>query len=839
MCDTGLCGIFKNCAFITIIVYGVCHVTFEMIQTIVPIGFILIGVFTLGLYVVKLPRPDEEIVQKIVGRYLTEEEEYPDELYIKTVAHRGAGLDAPENSLAAFDYCNKKGCTSIEFDVTLTADDVPVVFHDKTLERVAESNKIISSTAWEDLNKIDISVHHPFKERFPDTRIPTLHETVSQLLKADQHMYIDIKTSNGKIIDIILDLYQEYPSLHSMAVVTSFYPNIIYYIRRANPKIVCSLAWRPYCFTYHNYTALEGKGEKKSLNPFKHVFLCVCDILYEWFLPRLTHNILGISLILLHKDCISPKVVADWKSRGVRVVAWPIYKMKESEKQKDEKQSWKTLSFKEKYAYISSHITVEPMVACYIMPSVLASLATQNLNLEKACRVNLAYPVEVCDALTARSTLNYTKEEAAVQQLVASMAVWKTILQSALPAFLILFIGAWSDRSGLRKPCMLMPIVGEFCTIIGLMTCTYFFYELPMEVCAIVEALFPALTGGWFTMFMGVFSYIADVTTVEMRTLRIGFVNVFCSVGIPIGMALSGILYKKIGFYGVFSVSGILYIVAFVYGYFKIEETPRENATGKLKSRCSFFKEFFDWNHILDTMKVAFKQGENNRRIKIMMLMLVVMVVIGPMHGEMVVIYLFTRFRFNWDEVDFSIFSTYNMVIGMIGTSVSVGLFSHFLKIDDAIIGVMSSASKILSSFVYTFATVAWVFYLGPIVEILNGTSFIAMRSIASKLVPTDELGKINSLIGVSEALMPLVYGPLYSATYASSMNTMPGAFFLLGGCLTVPACVIFGWMYLQHKKDAIRAEASKLAIENGTMDKKATTTGIDNAAFEIETQKI
>lgn len=47
------------------------------------------------------------------------------------------------------------------------------------------------------------------------------------------------------------------------------------------------------------------------------------------------------------------------------------------------------------------------------------------------------------------------------------------------------------------------------------------------------------------------------------------------------------------------------------------------------------------------------------------------------------------------------------------GTAVSVGLFSHILKIDDAIIGVLSSASKIISSFVYTFATVAWVFYLG------------------------------------------------------------------------------------------------------------------------------
>lgn len=57
---------------------------------------------------------------------------------------------------------------------------------------------------------------------------------------------------------------------------------------------------------------------------------------------------------------------------------------------------------------IWDNITVEPLLAFYIIPSILASLATQNLNLEKACRVNLAYSEDVCDALTRRDTANYT-----------------------------------------------------------------------------------------------------------------------------------------------------------------------------------------------------------------------------------------------------------------------------------------------------------------------------------------------------------------------------------------------------------------------------------------------
>ncbi len=74
------------------------------------------------------------------------------------------------------------------------------------------------------------------------------------------------------------------------------------------------------------------------------------------------------------------------------------------------------------------------------------------------------------------------------------MQGWKTILQSFLPCMLILFWGSWSDRHGRRKPCMLIPIFGEFCAAIGLILCTYF-ERASMEVAGVTEALFPGLAG--------------------------------------------------------------------------------------------------------------------------------------------------------------------------------------------------------------------------------------------------------------------------------------------------------------------------------------------------------
>uniref|UniRef100_A0A1A9VRP7 Major facilitator superfamily (MFS) profile domain-containing protein n=1 Tax=Glossina austeni TaxID=7395 RepID=A0A1A9VRP7_GLOAU len=510
---------------------------------------------------------------------------------------------------------------------------------------------------------------------------------------------------------------------------------------------------------------------------------------------------------------------------------------------KAEHDKGKLMTWRKKLFRIIENITVEPIVGAYIMPSVLSNLATQNLNLEKACRVNMNYDQEICDALTRRETANYTLEEETIQKMVAHMVAWKTVIQSVFPCLLILFWGSWSDRHHRRKPCILIPIVGEFLATVGLMLCV-FFENTPMEAAGLSEAIFPALTGGWFVMLMGVFSYIADITTEEERTLRIGILNVCFSVGVPIGTALSGVLLKKIGFYGVFSISATLYMISLVYGFLILPEPrakckPSDEKEKEKEKKKSLLADFFDKNHVLETFQVAFKKGANKRRKRVILLMVVVMVVIGPIYGEMNVMYLFTRYRFNWSEVEYSIFNTFAVVTSLIGVLFCVGILSHKLKLDDALVGVISSTSKILSGFVYAFATVSWHMYVGAVVEIFNGTSFIAMRSMATKLVSKDELGKVNSLFGVAEALMPVVYAPMYSTLYALTLKVFPGAFFVLGGAITILAVIIFLWMYnfqrhqLRQCADSIQQTDKTVSAISGNSNENNNT--IEAIAFVSE----
>lgn len=108
-------------------------------------------------------------------------------------------------------------------------------------------------------------------------------------------------------------------------------------------------------------------------------------------------------------------------------------------------------SFRHNFTHIARNITVEPLLPFYIIANILTAFAAQNLYLDKACRVNLAFNSSVCDALARRETALFQREDIEVQKVVASMNGWKAIVQTFIPCLMILFVGSWSDRHGRRK----------------------------------------------------------------------------------------------------------------------------------------------------------------------------------------------------------------------------------------------------------------------------------------------------------------------------------------------------------------------------------------------------
>ncbi|CAH2042401.1 unnamed protein product, partial [Iphiclides podalirius] len=450
--------------------------------------------------------------------------------------------------------------------------------------------------------------------------------------------------------------------------------------------------------------------------------------------------------------------------------------------------------------------TVEPCLFTFMLCTALSSLAVQNMHLEKSCRVNFQYSDDICDRIRDRNTTGLEKEVNDVQSLVANVVAWKFPLQTAIPALMVLFIGAWSDKTKKRKIFILFPFTGEIVANIGLLFATYYFKELSLTATALIEALPAAFTGSYIIIFMGMYSFMSDRTTVENRTFRLGMVTICVSLGTPTGTALSGILLRMLGYYGMFSLLLLLHTFSFVYGLFRLEDVlpPEEKceAIGESIGSNRFnrkIKEVFKL--VAETVMVALRPRAFGLRMQIISVILLYILMVGPLYGDSQVSYLYAIRKFNLNEVEFSIYGAINTILGLIGTFFCVTFLSKKLDVQDSVIGVLAGISRIASCFVFAFAPNREWYYSAPLFNIFSHTGLTAVRAIATKLVPTEEVAKLSSLMGVTEAIAPSIYMPTSSFIYISTIETFPGAFYLFDAALTVFALGLFIFIYVLTRR--------------------------------------
>ena len=119
-------------------------------------------------------------------------------------AHRGASGYAPENTLESFDLAAKMGAAGVELDVHLTKDDVLVVAHDETIERVSDGEGFIVEKTLGELKRYHFNKTHP---EYENATIPTLREVFELLKPTGLHINIELKNS-----------YIDYPGLEEKTI---------------------------------------------------------------------------------------------------------------------------------------------------------------------------------------------------------------------------------------------------------------------------------------------------------------------------------------------------------------------------------------------------------------------------------------------------------------------------------------------------------------------------------------------------------------------------------------------------------------------------------------------
>ncbi len=170
------------------------------------------------------------------------------------IGHRGASLEAPENTLAAFQMALDAGCDGVEFDVQLSRDGVPVVIHDYDLRRTGLSTERIGDLTSQELSQIDVGSW--FNAKFPgrsspsfaDETVPSLSSVLALLHGTDALIYIELKCTADsgytELAQAVCRSIRDSPLLSQM-IIKSFYLPALTVVRSIIPDIQTAALFSP------------------------------------------------------------------------------------------------------------------------------------------------------------------------------------------------------------------------------------------------------------------------------------------------------------------------------------------------------------------------------------------------------------------------------------------------------------------------------------------------------------------------------------------------------------------------------------------------------------------
>ncbi len=165
----------------------------------------------------------------------------------RVMGHRGAAGAAPENTLAGLRAAAAFGMTWVEFDVMLSGDGVPVLFHDDNLKRITGRNALMAKTPLAALADLEAGVW--FAPGFAGEPIPALEAALALALDLGLTPNVEIKPTPGAdaataagVLEVIA---RHWPAARPGPLISSFSRVALGVARDRAPALPRALiAWR-------------------------------------------------------------------------------------------------------------------------------------------------------------------------------------------------------------------------------------------------------------------------------------------------------------------------------------------------------------------------------------------------------------------------------------------------------------------------------------------------------------------------------------------------------------------------------------------------------------------
>jgi glycerophosphoryl diester phosphodiesterase len=203
-------------------------------------------------------------------------------------AHRGLhGDGVPENSLAAAEGAIAAGL-GIECDIQMSADNVPMVFHDWALERLTGAEGMTASRTADELEALPL---------LSTDQHPVRLAKVLAVIAGRVPLLIEIKSKRGYDVDWTCVYVAQLLEHHTGAVaVMSFDPRVARWFRKRAPQICAGLVMRE-----------DERGETQT--PWRR---------------KLALRIAQPEFLAYHINALPNRWVADLRAGGLPVLTWTV-----------------------------------------------------------------------------------------------------------------------------------------------------------------------------------------------------------------------------------------------------------------------------------------------------------------------------------------------------------------------------------------------------------------------------------------------------------------------------------------------------------------------------------
>jgi len=210
-----------------------------------------------------------------------------------------------------------------------------------------------------------------------------------------------------------------------------------------------------------------------------------------------------------------------------------------------------------------------------------------------------------------------------------------------------------------------------------------------------------------------------------------------------------------------------------------------------------FTKRSLSENPLESIQKAAasiLKRRPGNGRRVILLLLLIMLLLVATMSGGGGG-YLFTRKMFHWEEMIYTEVGTAVTILSTASNLFLLPFLSYTLEIPDSIIGLMATMSYFSELVVTALAQSGTGYIFAKCLGLMGGQSSMTIRSLLSKIVPKSDLGKVYAMLGCLENIVPLLFSPVLTYTYNSTLDTFPGAVYAVSASIIGLAVCCFVWV--------------------------------------------